>query len=522
VRRPRIDSAQVVRVNGVTKLVCALVLFGALGVATAPARGAVGVVEVGTYESPVYVTSDPGDQDRLFVVERNGLIKLTEGGETTTFLDITSLVATPGINDLGLLSMAFAPDYLDTGHLYVFYTGAGNDLQVDEFTAVGDSAALETRRSVLDVEHASPYHYGGQLQFGPDGYLYVSTGDAGAGIPFDPPDPLGAGQDLETLHSKILRIDPDPAGTEPYSVPQDNPYVGEPGRDEIWSTGLRNPWRFSFDRLTGDLVIADVGQAAWEEIIYAPRSAGGGRGENYGWSCREGPDPMYGCEGDFTEAAFNIPHSPGGFCSGSVTGGYVVRDPGLPELYGRYVYVDFCKGDIRSLQLGLPSASDDRAENLFLELPATFGEDTCGRIYVASITGAVYRLTGSGPEVDCRLMSVGAERIPVVRLRGKRRQAAGDPARVSITAVSDEAATIRVTAKALAKDAEEAALGLEEKSRHVAAGSARRLSWKLGAGFRGLLAEGIPVRVRFRATATDALGNRSASVERVVRLVPAG
>ena len=479
--------------------------------------------ELGVYEEPVFVTSDPADPDRLFVVERAGRILLTTGGSESTFLDMRSLVPLPGSNDLGLLSMAFAPDYAASGHLYVFYAGEAGELRVDEFTASGDKVALDTRRSVLEVDHPSPRHYGGQLQFGPDGYLYISTGDAGGG-PGEPVDPLGSGQDLESLHSKLLRIDPRPSGGEPYSVPSGNPFVGGPGKDEIWSYGLRNPFRFSFDRLTGDLVIADVGQAAWEEIEYAPRSAGGGRGENYGWSCREGPDPYFGCAGTFTEPALSYGHSPGGYCSGAITGGYVVRDPGLPELLGRYLYADFCKGALRSLSLALPAAQDDRSEEITVGLPASFGEDSCGRLYVASILGPVYRLVGDGGQSACMLKTVGPVQGPAIRLRGKRSQILDELTRVAIAASTDKAATIK--AKAIVEGAAQVSASLGAKVRRIPAGAERWLSWRLGRisaeRYRRLLLDGYRIRVRFRATAFDALGNGGTSVERVVRLIAAG
>jgi glucose/arabinose dehydrogenase len=397
--------------------ICALAVAGSL--ATATPSGAVSLEQVDTYQQPVYVTSDPGDASRLFVVELAGRIMLTRDGQTTPFLDISSLVHPP-LWDRGLLSMAFAPDYELTGHLYVFYAGADGAINIDEFTASGDSADPATRRSVLTIDHAGLAHYGGQLQFGPDGYLYLSTGDNGWYFGPDPgADPLGSGQDMESLHSKMLRIDPSPSGAQSYTIPSDNPLVGRPGRDEIWSTGLRNPWRFSFDRASGDLVIADVGQDAWEEIEYAPRSAGGGRGDNYGWSCREGPDPYKGCAGDFTEPAFAYPHvGPG--CSGSIMGGYVVRDRSLPELLGRYLYADYCTGEIRSVSLALPSAYDNRSEGVSISQPTSFGEDACGRLYLASYDGGVYRLNGFAPE-DCDRSGVVPSVVgSSVLLKGKR------------------------------------------------------------------------------------------------------
>ena len=366
-----------------------------------PARGA-GLEPVGTYASPVFVTSDPNDAARLFVVEQGGTIKLTTPGGTTTFLDYTSQVLSGG--ERGLLSMAFAPDYATSGRFYVIYTRDApaddpllGDIQLDELTASGDSADPDTARHVLTIDHSQfSNHNGGQLQFGPDARLYISTGDGGGSG-----DPLESGQDTDSLLGKILRIDPRQNGSDPYSVPADNPFVGTAGADEIWSYGLRNPWRFSFDRDTGALVIADVGQSAWEEIDYEPQSAGGGRGDNFGWDCREGRHDFEldaGCAGQvFTEPIFEYSHT-GGNCS--ITGGYVVHDPGIPELAGRYVYADLCAGQVRSLIPGLPDAADDRSEGLSVTQPTTFGEDACGRVYVASLAGPVSRIVGDSP-TDC-------------------------------------------------------------------------------------------------------------------------
>ncbi len=428
----------------------ALALAVGLSLSTAAGASALGLVQIGTYAAPLHVTSAPDDPDRIFVAEREGRIKLTTHGQTSTFLDITSLVSIPGeVSDRGLLSVAFAPDFGSTGRFYVLYTGEEGGVRVDEFTASGDSASLATRRPVLEIEHDSLYHYGGQLQFGPDGYLYISTGDNGTFGPGPGGDPDGNAQNIESPHGKILRIDPRPAGGQPYAAPQDNPFVGEPGMDEIWSLGLRNPWRFSFDRATGDLVIGDVGQDVWEDVEYAPRTAGGGRGDNYGWNCREGPDPYSGCTGSFTDPAFSYLHD-GDPCS-SITGGYVVRDKGLPDLLGRYLYGDFCHGSVRSLRLGLPAASDDRAEPIELPGVTSFGQDACGRLYAAILGGGVYRIVGDNP-TDCL--------EPQLSLRGKLRQRLGARGRVTIGAHSDETSTVTVAASVWVSGAHPAAVDL--------------------------------------------------------------
>lgn len=396
-------------------------------VAPAAAEGAA-LVPIGTYSSPLYVTSDPDDPDRLFVVERDGKIQLTTPSGTSTYLDITDLVRSGG--EQGLLSVAFPPDHADSGLLYVFYTGEpeGN-IQVDEFRAVGDSVDPATRRPVLQIDHATfGNHNGGQLQFGPNGLLYIATGDGGGGG-----DPLESGQDLTSLLGKILRIDPRKSGSDPHSIPSGNPFAGSandpvPGaRDEIWSYGLRNPWRFSFDRLSADIAIGDVGQGSWEEVDYVTSADGGGRGANFGWDCREGAHDfeLAGCDGQtFTEPVFEYSHDSGN-CS--ITGGYVVRDPGLGDLYGRYLYADFCVGALRSLLPGVPVASDDRSEGLTVANPTTFGEDACGRIYVASINGGVSRLEGDGGgECVTRTVTVGLSGSGAGRVTGPGIDCPGD------------------------------------------------------------------------------------------------
>ena len=364
-----------------------MLAVGAAVAAPAPAA-AVSLEQIGafpgTFTDPVYVTSLP-DPDQLLVVERRGTIELWKDHASSTFLDIRSLVKEAG-EDQGLFSVAVAPDYTGSGHIYVMYTRADDALQIDEFTASGDSAPQSSRRAVLTIDHSeSDTHNGGQLQFGPDGYLYASTGDGDL-----EGDPEGDAQNLNSLLGKILRIDPRPAGGAPYSVPPDNPF-GSP----VWSLGLRNPWRFSFDAATGDLVVADVGAAVQEEVDYAPRSTGGGRGLNFGWNCREGTIAFSGCTSPipFTDPIFEYPHADGGACA--IMGGYVVRDPTLTGLYGRYLHGDLCTGQIHSL--GLPNGTGDRYEGLRVGRLQSFGEDSCGRVYVASALGPVFRLVGDSP-----------------------------------------------------------------------------------------------------------------------------
>lgn len=377
-----------------------------------PAAGAVALEPIGKFKQPISVSSDPGNADRLLVAEREGVIDEVVGGAATPIADITSLV-TCCESERGLLSIVPAPDFESSGRIYIAYTGkpsaggAEGDVHVDSFRLV-PGGGTPIREPLITIGHAvNENHNGGQLQFGPDGYLYISLGDGGGGG-----DPLHSGQDTEVLLGKILRIDPHPGQSPAYSIPPGNPFATGPGRDEIWAYGLRNPWRFSFDRASGDMVIADVGQGAREEIDFAPSPGGaavGGAGANYGWNCREGtipytsPEPACASASGFTEPVFDYPHTDPGNGSAhgcSIIGGYVVRDPSLGDLYGRYVYTDYCSEEIRSLVL--PSAAggragDDRSEGLTVGKPSSFGEDACGRVYVASDEGTVYRLVGSAP-----------------------------------------------------------------------------------------------------------------------------
>jgi glucose/arabinose dehydrogenase len=362
---------------------------------------------IGSFNQPTYVTSDPANPNRLFVVERAGTIKVVEGGSTRTFADLTSVVQCCEV-ERGLFSLALPSDFEQSGLLYVDYTGKDGpgNLHVAELRASGGTASIATLRNVLTIGHsAAANHNGGQLQFGPDGYLYVSTGDGGFGQSAN-------AQNTNSLLGKILRIDPRQSGPAAYSTPPDNPFVGVAGADEIWAYGFRNPWRFSFDRQTRDLLIADVGETSYEEVDYALASAGLGRGANYGWDCREGlhPAPLAissadpACPGltGYTDPIFEYTHA-GGACA--ITGGYVVRDPSLGDLFGRYLYADLCLGQIRSLVPGLPSAAGDRSEGINVSLPVSFGEDSCGRLYLAERFANLYRLAGA-VQLVCSVLRV--------------------------------------------------------------------------------------------------------------------
>lgn len=376
------------------------------------AAGAVTLEPIGKFKQPISVTSDPGNGERLLVAEREGVVDEVAAGVVTPIADITSLVACCE-SERGLLSIVPAPDFDSSGRIYIAYTGkpsaggAEGDVHVESFR-LAPGGGTPIREPIITIGHAvNENHNGGQLQFGPDGHLYISLGDGGGGG-----DPLHSGQDTEVLLGKILRIDPHPGQSPAYSIPPGNPFAAGPGRDEVWAYGLRNPWRFSFDRADGDMVIADVGQGAREEVDFAPSlgaGAVGGAGANYGWNCREGfiaytsPEPACASASGFAEPVFDYPHADPGNGSAygcSIIGGYVVRDPSLGDLYGRYVYTDYCSQEIRSLVLPGSAggrASGDRSEGLTVGQPSSFGEDACGRLYVASGEGTVFRLIGSTP-----------------------------------------------------------------------------------------------------------------------------
>ncbi len=351
----------------------------------------VALKRIGSFDEPVYVAGAPGFPKLLFVVEQPGRVIVLSGGRKRgTFLDLRSQVGYGG--EQGLLSLAFPPDYPQSKRFYVYYTDNAGNIRVDEFkrrSAI--RAAAGSQRRVIEIPHpVNTNHNGGQLQF-LGNLLYFGTGDGGAAG-----DPPNNAQNPDVLLGKLLRIDPRPAGGQPYSAPPSNPFVGRPGRDEIYSYGLRNPFRFSFDTVTAAqprLAIGDVGQNQVEEVDYTTVAAAAGA--NFGWDAFEGltpyddesgstPDP-----GGTVKPIFAFPHSRGGSCS--VTGGYVVRDKSLRALYKRYVYADFCEGELRSLAPHLKRAGGDRKLGLSVASPSSFGEDIRGRLYVASLEGPVFR-----------------------------------------------------------------------------------------------------------------------------------
>jgi glucose/arabinose dehydrogenase len=361
---------------------------GGSGQAAQRRRG-VRLVSIGRFDSPLYVTAPPKDRRRVFVVEQGGKIQVVRGGRKLAepFLDISGQVTAGG--EQGLLGLAFAPDYASSGLFYVYFTGTDQRQHLVEYhRATADRADAGSARPVFVHDDPEANHNGGQLTFGPDGLLYVGTGDGGGGD--DQHGPRGNAQNLASPLGKILRIDPRARNGRPFRVPSSNPFVKTAGaRPEIYAYGLRNPWRFSFDRVTDDLTIGDVGQNDVEEIDFVRK--GRGRGANFGWR------PWEGRERNFDEPApgaifpvLTKTHGQG-WCS--ITGGYVVRDRGVPGLYGRYVYGDYCQGVLRSARLRLPRARDDKpiAGVPHIDGLSSFGEDAAGRVYVTSLAGPVYR-----------------------------------------------------------------------------------------------------------------------------------
>jgi glucose/arabinose dehydrogenase len=369
------------------------------GAATAPTRdvgpppvgdgrGGVRLAKVGEFDAPLYIAQPPGESRDLYVVEKGGRIIRVEDGsaDREPFLDLSDEVSTG--SEQGLLSVGFAPDYERSGKFYVDFTDRAGDTRIQEFRRDPDDPARadpSSRRELLRIEQPFESHNGGLLLFGSDDLLYVGTGDGGSAG-----DPMRNAQDLSSLLGKILRIDPARDGGRPYGIPASNPFVDEPGaRGEVYAYGLRNPWRFSFDRVGGALSIGDVGQDSVEEVDLVSRSER--RGANLGWSAFEGDERF----NDDQQAPGAIPpvltYPLDDACA--VTGGYVVRDESLASLYGRYVYGDFCVGELRSF-VAEPGrrAEDDRPLGVTVPQLSSFGEDNRGRVYAVSLDGPVYRL----------------------------------------------------------------------------------------------------------------------------------
>ena len=380
------------RLGGIIGSAILMLALGSTGVSGATAvtlvRVAIGL------SSPVFVTSANDGSGRLFVVEQTGRIRVIKNGVLlpTPFLDVSSKISTGG--ERGLLGLAFHPSFRTNGKFYVNYTRTNGFTLVVEYRVSptnADIANPATARAIIQVAQPYANHNGGMIAFA-GGYLYIGMGDGGSGG-----DPGNRAQNLDSLLGKMLRIDVNGSvGTRHYRIPASNPYVGRAGRDEIWSRGLRNPWRFSFDRRTGDLWIGDVGQNRYEEVDRAKvttASTSRGRGMNFGWRQLEGShcyNPATGCaRAGKAYPAIEYSHAEG--CA--VTGGYVYRGAAIPALYGRYVFGDFCSGTIWTFPAG---ASWPTRKIVLLNTGysiSSFGQDQYGELYVVDLAGgAVYRL----------------------------------------------------------------------------------------------------------------------------------
>lgn len=369
---------------------------------------------------PVQLTHAGDASGRAFIVEQVGRIRIFQGGNVAgaPFLDISARVLYQG--EQGLLSMAFPPDYPSKGYFYVYYTNHNGDNQVSRFHIVPGEPAMADPNSeelILAIPHPNQSnHNGGQLAFGPDDYLYIGTGDGGGAG-----DPYGNAQNFNSLLGKMLRIDVEPHPTIPavggervflpiiargvpntgYRIPPTNPFVGISNhRSEIWALGLRNPWRYSFDRATGDLYIADVGQSKQEEVDFQP--AGSSGGQNYGWNVLEGSlcyNPASGCTAPsgYVAPVAEYAHGTNNSNGCSITGGFVYRGSAFPDLQGVYFYADYCKGKVWGLRK--PAAAWETSLLLDTTLnPIGFGEDAAGELYLLAQDGSVHHIIESvGP-----------------------------------------------------------------------------------------------------------------------------
>jgi glucose/arabinose dehydrogenase len=353
--------------------------------------GTVTLERIGQFREPLHMAQPPGDDRHLFVVEKKGRVRLIEGDQVLErpFLDIRNQVGSAG-TEQGLLSIAFAPDYASSGRFFVNFTNTVGNTRVVEYRrseSDPDLADPGSRRVYLRIRQPDVTHNGGSMLFGPDGNLYIGSGDGGL-----VGDPQGNGLSRRTLLGKILRIEPRPNDRgRPYAIPDGNPFLGgQHGfRPEIFAYGLRNPWRFSFDRETDAMLIGDVGQDNWEEVDYL--APGEGAGANFGWSAFEAftrfkPGERRGRKSVKPILAYR--HRPA--CS--VTAGYVVRDPDLPSLFGRFIYGDYCTGVIRTFIPSPKRAIDDRRLGVKVPALSSFAEDNAGHIYAISLSGDVYRL----------------------------------------------------------------------------------------------------------------------------------
>jgi glucose/arabinose dehydrogenase len=341
------------------------------------------------FESPIYVTDAGDGSGRLFVVEQAGVIRIVQDGTTleTPFLDIRSIVNRGG-SEQGLLGLVFHPDYATNGQFFINYTALDEKNTIARYQVNPDdpnTADPDSETILLALEDIYANHNGGQLAFGPDGYLYIGTGDGGSAG-----DPHGNGQNGLALFGKMLRIDVNTTTDDkPYGIPADNPFVDNPDfAPEVWAYGLRNPWRFSFDALTGDLYIADVGQNEWEEINFQPADSTGG--ENYGWNIMEG---THSYSGEPIPEGLTMPFTEYSHDNGcSVTGGYVYRGSTLPDLHGVYFFGDFCTGIVWTSQRNEDGVWEtNRLMNTGFPI-SSFGTDAAGELYIINYGGSILRL----------------------------------------------------------------------------------------------------------------------------------
>ncbi|MEO5509371.1 MAG: PQQ-dependent sugar dehydrogenase [Longimicrobiales bacterium] len=334
-------------------------------------------------QSPLYLTAPAGDA-RLFVVEKGGRIRIIENGQLLErpFLDVKDRISEG--SERGLLSVAFHPRYATNGFFYVNYTDRAGDTRIERYHVSSDRGVADPGSAKLILSIDQPYsnHNGGLNLFGPDGMLYIGMGDGGGGG-----DRSGNGQNKDVRLGKILRIDVDRG--DPYAIPPNNPYANGGGAKEAWSTGMRNPWRFSFDAPAGLLIVADVGEWAWEEINAVPASAAG---LNYGWSVMEGTHcfrALTCSHAGMTEPVHEYSHSDG--CS--IAGGYVYRGRRMPDLVGTYFYSDYCQGWLKSLKFGNGRATSHQTWPVAkIGSVLSFGLDAAGEMYILTGDGGVYRI----------------------------------------------------------------------------------------------------------------------------------
>lgn len=357
-----------------------------------PVVGLESFADPATFDTPVALRAPAGD-DAWYVVGKNGKVWRYDGSQSTEIIDISDEVQTQA--EQGLYDFVVSPDGT---RAYIHFTGSEKpygDAHVREYEWTGSNVEGEGRE-VLVVPDPYPHHNGGQLQFGPDDMLYIGIGDGGTKTltqESDNGDPHGYGQSTDELLGNVLRIDPRPSGDREYTIPDDNPFVGKDGRDEIWSYGLRNPWRLSFDRKTGDLWVPDVGHRFWEEINFQRAKSSGG--QNYGWSRFEGPSPYKGDPpNEHVPPVYAYPHR-GGPCA--IIGGHVYRGNDIPSLVGSYIFGDFCTGELQAIRMRGGTFASHQFLGVKIENLTAFAEDRDGELFVVSITKGIQRVVPRDP-----------------------------------------------------------------------------------------------------------------------------